>query len=277
MENNSKHTRKSIAEDTLKTLNDGFYINKTGNKVDLASALAYAVEHAELIRPSDQVEVDHKDQFDTKVSLLNRSTLEACEELTKVYDKVFCLNFASAKNPGGGFLGGAQAQEESLARSSALYPTIVQMQEMYQTNKANDSCFYLDYMIYSPDVPVFKDDDGILLDHYYKVSFLTYPAVNAGVVLQREAHRAEEIYQVMTHRVHRTLAFAQSKGYKCLVLGAWGCGVFQNNPKHIARIFADALGNDFKNTFEHVEFAVLDRNDRGIYRAFELELQALIK
>lgn len=276
METNIKNTRKSIAEHTLDVLKNGFYINTKGGKVELHTAIETSIANAELIKPNDKVARGIAVQKDSTITLKNRSTLESCVEFSKDFDKIFCLNFASAKNPGGGFLGGAQAQEESLARSSALYPTIVQMQEMYQTNRANDSCFYLDYMIYSPDVPVFKDDEGILLDDYYKVSFLTYPAVNAGVVLQRESHRAGEIYEVMTHRVHRTLAFAQSKGYKCLVLGAWGCGVFQNNPNDIARIFADALSNDFKNTFERIEFAVLDRNDRGIYRAFELELQALI-
>jgi len=75
------------------------------------------------------------------------------------------LNFASAKNPGGGFLGGGSAQEESLARSSGLFPCINQMQQMYETNRAYRSCLYTDHMIYSPRVPVFRDDEGYIDSH----------------------------------------------------------------------------------------------------------------
>ena len=66
-------------------------------------------------------------------------------------------------NPGGGFLSGSQAQEESLARATALYPCLAQMTEMYETNRQLNSPLFTDNMIYSPEVPVFRDDDDILL------------------------------------------------------------------------------------------------------------------
>jgi uncharacterized protein (TIGR02452 family) len=73
------------------------------------------------------------------------------------------LNFASAKNPGGGFLNGARAQEESLARSSALYPCL-RKSGMYDHHRASGDCLYTDWMIVSPEVPVYRDDEtGALL------------------------------------------------------------------------------------------------------------------
>ncbi|KAL7573820.1 hypothetical protein ACA910_007845 [Epithemia clementina (nom. ined.)] len=101
---------------------------------------------------------------------------------------IFCLNFASARHPGGGFLNGSQAQEESLARASGLYACLTQPgpQEQYykvhNNDNNNDNCspfgYTTDTMIYSPKVPVFKDDHGALLETPVMVSFLTAAAVD---------------------------------------------------------------------------------------------------
>ena len=45
------------------------------------------------------------------------------------------------------------------------------------------------------------------------------------------------------------------------MLGAWGCGVFQNDPEQIAELFQIALEGPFRGAFSHVAFAVLDRSD----------------
>ncbi|WP_259391506.1 TIGR02452 family protein [Paenibacillus sp. 1011MAR3C5] len=120
--------------------------------------------------------------YDTIIEVTEETTLAAAARLAKEEEEICCLNFASAKHPGGGFLTGARAQEESLARASGLYPTIVQMKEMYSHNAWQRICLYSDYIIYSPKVPVFRDDSGVLLDKAYPVSIITSPAVNAGVV-----------------------------------------------------------------------------------------------
>src|SRR5919108_730072 len=77
-----------------------------------------------------------------------------------------CLNFASAKHPGGGFLGGARAQEETLARASGLYASLVG-NPMYAFHKAQDDPMYSNYAIYAPDVPVLRTDEGLLLSEPY--------------------------------------------------------------------------------------------------------------
>ncbi|MCP4113573.1 MAG: TIGR02452 family protein [Desulfobacteraceae bacterium] len=52
---------------------------------------------------------------ETVIEVTTESTLEAAHRLIKEYNcnHIACLNFASAKNPGGGFSSGSQAQEES--------------------------------------------------------------------------------------------------------------------------------------------------------------------
>jgi uncharacterized protein (TIGR02452 family) len=120
---------------------------------------------------------------------------------------------------------------------------------------------------------VFRDDAGELLDRPYLAAFITAPAVNAGVVRSREPERVAEIETVMRRRVVRVLSLAERHGHRGLVLGAWGCGVFQNDPALIAELFAEALHTRFANRFAHVVFAVFDRSaGQNCLRAFQKRL-----
>ncbi|MFY0673134.1 MAG: TIGR02452 family protein [Bacteroidia bacterium] len=270
----NRNNNKLTAENTLETLKKGHY-DFNGQKVEIAELQKFSVSHSELIRPEWQAKTSFDRLYETEFSVINCTSLEACERLKN--ENAMCLNFASAKNPGGGFLGGSQAQEESLARSSGLYYTLTKHQEYYQSNRNNRSFLYLDYMIYSPQVPVFKNDSGDLFEKPYTLSFITAPAVNAGVLLQRQAHLASEIEPTMKRRIERVLALAAEKGHHNLVLGAWGCGVFRNDPKIIANLFAKALldGGPFAGVFKKVVFAVLDRKEpKPRFEAFSKEFSA---
>jgi len=116
----NRNNNKLIAENTLEILKKGHY-DYNGQKVEIAELQKFAVSHSELIRPEWQPKTTFNRLYETEFSLVNCTSLQACEQVKN--ENVICLNFASAKNPGGGFLGGSQAQEESLARSSGLYYT----------------------------------------------------------------------------------------------------------------------------------------------------------
>jgi uncharacterized protein (TIGR02452 family) len=62
----------------------------------------------------------------------------------------------------------------------------------------------------------------------------------------------------LQHRIHRVLAIAQAYGYSVLVLGAWGCGAFANDPRRTAIDFRQALENDFCGAFSDIVFAITD-------------------
>jgi uncharacterized protein (TIGR02452 family) len=208
----------------------------------------------------------------TRFEVRNESTLAAARRIAGAgHADPLCLNFASAKNPGGGFLGGSEAQEENLAKSSGLYACIAQMTALYDANRALRSCIYNDDMIYSPKVPVFRDDAYAFLDAPYLASFVSAPAVNRGALSRNEPERMGDVEACMLRRIDKLLALALHHGHTELVLGAWGCGVFGNVPADMARWFAALLLHDprYRNAFERVTFAVLDRRQDGTFAAFD--------
>jgi uncharacterized protein (TIGR02452 family) len=210
----------------------------------------------------------------TRFEVTSETTLEAARRLIQGggLTGVACLNFASAKNPGGGFLSGSQAQEESLARSSGLYRSLNRTRAYYEANRYCETCLYTDHIIFSPEVPVIRDDAGKLLDEPYTVSVITAPAVNAGAIRSNEPEEVAEIGPVMLRRAGYVLAVAQANACEHLILGAWGCGVFQNDPREVAAIFADLLlgQGQYAGAFNSVVFAVLDRSDsRSVIQPFQ--------
>jgi uncharacterized protein (TIGR02452 family) len=278
---NNRSQRAKIAEDTLRILKQGYYTNHAGEVVSIASLLAHAKESSRLYRPEDfhqmaalRDEMDRQRCVQTTFEVKNETTLHAAQRLAndKSEDRILCLNFASARNPGGGFLKGSQAQEESLARASGLYPCIAQMTEYYETNRLQKSCFYTDYMIYSPDVPIFRDDADTLLEQPYVASILTAPAVNRGAVTRNELHRLSQVKEVMSQRIEKLLFVCANHHHTTLVLGAWGCGAFRNSPENIAALFAYHLLENklFKQRFKKIVFAVLDHTkELSIIRPFK--------
>jgi uncharacterized protein (TIGR02452 family) len=267
----SKSTRSETAKETLRIIEQGYYENKNQKRISIAKLQAFAVEKTTLYRPEElnllirELNIDVPILSSTKYEVTGETTLNAVRRLTLEGEKnILCLNFASAKNPGGGFLGGAQAQEESIARSSGLYPTLLLAPDYYETNRKNRSCLYTDHMIYSPKVPIFKLEDGTNMDDVITCSVITAPAVNTGVVKRNEPQNILNIEPYMRRRIEMVLALSLKHGYDSLVLGAWGCGVFQNDPREMALWFEDILKGKYRDQFKRVVFAVYARNERFI-------------
>lgn len=209
------------------------------------------------------------------VEVAKHTTLAVLERIAPDMpdDEPVCLNFASAKNPGGGFLSGARAQEESLARSSGLYASLSSQQEMYEHNRRLKTSLYSDYMIYSPRVPVFRYETGELREMPYHVSFISAPAVNASAIRKNEPENTPKIHTYMAQRLMRILWVARKMGHKTVVLGAWGCGVFGNDPEEVAGIYRKMLapGGLSRGWFAHIVYAVHDQSfEQKTFNAFQL-------
>lgn len=268
---NNRDKRKKIAEDTLAILEAGHYTTPSGKRIDIASVQAQAEAGTKLYTPADsdlllqEQAYLRQEALATRITVINETTLNAVRALVaEGAQDVLCLNFASARNPGGGFLGGSQAQEESIARSTGLYNCQLQTPDYYEVNRATKSCVYTDHMIYSPAVPIIKDEEGNNLEDLVTCAVITAPAVNTGVVKNREPERMAEIEQIMKRRISKVLAIALENQHRNIVLGAWGCGVFQNDPRDIAVYFREVLEGSFRGQFEQIVFAIYARQDRFI-------------
>ncbi|MCH5671024.1 TIGR02452 family protein [Streptomyces gilvus] len=262
---------RGIAHETEQIVAAGAYRAPDGHEVSIAAAVTAARAGTAMHGPDpirtpqtvsagtfSEVAGTYFEVPGTFFEVTGESSLEAAR---RVGGEVAVLNFASARNPGGGFLNGAQAQEEALCRASALYTCLREAPEFYAHHRAHRDPFYTDRVIHSPAVPVFRDDRGGLLDEPFTAGFLTAAAPNAGVVRRTAPERAADLPRALRTRAERVLETAAAQGYRRLVLGAWGCGVFQNDPAQVAGAFRALLGPDgrFARTFEHVTFGILDR------------------
>ncbi|MGW4221637.1 TIGR02452 family protein [Streptomyces bacillaris] len=261
---------RGIARETEAVVEAGHYRNAAGHAVSIERAVAAARSGTRLYGPEPvpvtALATDRAPRFEVTGESSLRAARRMAEEAP---GKVAVLSYASARNPGGGYLNGAQAQEEALCRGSALHTTLLRAPAYYAHHRADRSPFYTDRVIHSPDVPVFRDDRGGFLDTPYEAGFLTSPAPNAGVIGRQVPEEAHRVPAALAARAERVLGVAAAEGYRRLVLGAWGCGVFRNDPVQVAAAFGALLGGDgrFGAHFEQIVFGILDRTPDSPVRA----------
>lgn len=268
-----KTSRIEAAQNTLKYLKEGYYIIDE-KRIDISVLHKKSLEKSILISPNEgEVLVEkYKDSVDNKIAnikVLNMPTVKAVLDLISENLKdIGVLNFASAKNPGGGFLNGALAQEESIAVGSGLYETQLKNEKYYLENRACKTMMYTDYMIYSPEVVFIRDEKLNLLENPVTANIITAPAVNYGQVLLK---KEDEVLaqKLMKIRMRKVLAlFVENKN---LILGAYGCGVFRNDPYTITKYWKELLYDEnYISYFENIIFAVFDNSkNQECIKAFE--------
>ncbi len=257
---------KGVARETVRIVEQGAYEAPSGRRVSLADEVARATRGTVLYRPGDFEALTRPapEAGPVRLEVTDEKTGEAARRLLESEGerRVGVLNFASAKNPGGGFLGAARAQEEDLARCSALHACLLTQPDYYVQNRREPSMLYTEHLLYSPEVPFFRDERGTLLERPFLASVITAPAPNAGETLRRDAALRPRIREVLGARARRVLQVAAHQGHRTLVLGAWGCGVFRNDPREVAEAFSQAL-EALPGAFTRVVFAVYERSGEG--------------
>lgn len=262
---NERTQNVKLAKETIEICKQKKYTSVNGKQVDISSALDLALEGTILYKENLPGK-DYRDGVPPVVEVTNETTAVAGARLIKQgkTDTVI-LNFASARNQGGGFLSGAIAQEEDLCRASGLYPCLKSKPIFYNENIMCDDLFYTDNVIYSPNVPFFRNEHNLLLDDPFTLSVISAPAPN---VRSMEQIDGDKLSTVIANRTLKILEIAEAHGHKTIILGAWGCGAFGNNPSIVASIFM--AGIMLVPSFEHVCFAVYDtREPPVLYDTFK--------
>jgi uncharacterized protein (TIGR02452 family) len=175
-------------------------------------------------------------------------------------EKVCILNFASSKNPGGGYRSGAMAQEEALCYASNLGPALEKHMDFYEYNRTElHKGLYSDGIIYSKDVVFFKNK-GVNTKPV-KANVITCAAPNWGAA-RKNGVKESENHEVMVRRIKQIFDVAIANDDKTLVLGAFGCGVFANDPEEVANIMYDMLEHKkYKKYFNRIVFAMNGSKD----------------
>lgn len=259
---------RKVAQETLTAVAEGFYVAPSGARVSIAADVARAVAGTVLFRPGELAALSPVGAAGPRIEVTGETTAAAGRRLAgeSAGAVVGALNFASARNPGGGFLGGAKAQEEDLCRCSALYACLEPQAGYYEANRREPSTLYTDHLIVSPGVPFFRDDDYGLLERPVLLSIVTAPAPNAGAELGKDPSSAPAIRATLERRASLVLAAFARAGLRTIVLGAWGCGAFRCDPDDAAAAFARAL-EGARGAFDRVVFAVWERAGPGPNRA----------
>ena len=257
----------------------------------LAESVKKATAAQKLILESDALTEQKKNLYEdaAKVVVSKKRTYEAAAGYKGLHVAVH--NFASASNPGGGVVNGASAQEECLCRCSGLYfnlNTPAMWDGFYQPHRDARDPIHNDDIIYTPNVMVFKSDTStpqlMAESDWYNVDVITCAAPNLRSQPSNRYNSVDENRQTKMKdkdllalhekRLRRILEVALSEGCEAIILGAFGCGAFQNTPEVVALANRNVI-KDYMHAFKNIEFAVYcsPRDERN-FKIFERVLRA---
>lgn len=211
-------------------------------------SLSYQAQQKEPSKTEMQVEVDALD------------SISAIVKYAKDGENIAVLNFASYKNPGGQFINGSKAQEECLCHASNLYNVLSEFQHSYYdwNSKNLNRSLYRDRALYSPDIIVHKDGKEI------RCGVITCASPNKSAAQKYCNVSDQENSMVLKGRIEYVLKIAKDNCVDTLILGAYGCGVFGQDPKEVASVFKRLLEQPEFQCFSHVVFAIPEGRDRNL-------------
>ena len=249
-----KLDRVKIAEQTVAISEKGYY-ELNDKIIRIQTQQDYL-----LFEPEDMAQLDlfrggRKFTELAETEVYNESVVDTIFNLVGEVNggKVGVLNFASAHYPGGGFLKGSMAQEEALAYCSNLY-TAIKDSKMYIINKDRGEKYYTDTATVCK-ATFFRDSDFEFVEDPFTVNIVTCPAVN-----RNKCPKDPQADKIMKKRMRRILKLMIKQGFTTIILGAFGCGVFKNDPELIAEYWDELLyGEGLGYYFERVIFSVLDK------------------
>lgn len=180
--------------------------------------------------------------------------------------RIAVLNFADYKFPGGKFLEGSMAQEESLCHHSILYNVLSNFSELYYAQNRKDlrRGLYYDKSLYSKDILFDVWRDGVR--YKFTRDVITCAAPFAKTVLRYKFGTKEDVEEAMRNRILHIIQVAVNNEVDTLILGAFGCGVFGNDPEFVATTFRDYLNGPFAHSFQKVVFAIPKGHNNKVFR-----------
>jgi len=258
------------------------------NNDRLIKSIENTIAKQKFIGEDDDVPVSESRRYEgrAKIVVSKKRSYEAAKNYPG--QKVAVLNFASSRHPGGGVESGASAQEECLCRCSTLYSAISDKSVCDPFHKRHSrllregkmDTLYNDDIIYSPEVCVFKTDTAtpelMPESDWYNADVITCAAPNLRGG-RGNAYKDSRLLEIYRNRMTRILKAAKAEGAEVLILGAFGCGAFQNSPALIAMAWHQSI-QAFMQDFKVIEFAVYcTPRDSVNYDRFMAQFRGMMK
>ena len=257
----------------------------------LKEAIAFSRTNQKLILEGDKVDVPpNGSTAEGRLVVSSKRTFEAASAYAHTM-RTCVLNFASASNPGGGVVNGSSAQEEALCRCSTLYFNLninAMWNGFYSPHRAMRDPIHNDDAIWTPRVVVFKSDtefpSPLPEPDWYEVDVISCAAPNlrehpSNSMNSGDGDRCirlapDELRAIHERRLSRILDIAAANGEEAVVLGAFGCGAFRNDPAVVAAAAATVVPR-YRTRFKVIEFAVYCRpGDARNFDAFKRAFRA---
>ena len=203
--------------------------------------------------------------YDTEMYVETITTVDAILK----YDNPVALNFASFLIPGGHYLTGSFSQEESLCHHSNLYEILSSFDNWYFLNKN----MYMNNNLYTNRAIV---TPGVLFDGRKEAEIISIAAPNINGANLMDAHEFKKASDIFKDRIDFVLEIASYCDPEVLILGAFGCGDFGNDPYVCAKRFKELLDTKYKNVFKKVVFAIPkagSKNHNAFCEYFKLKLK----
>ncbi len=215
----------------------GYGVDMKGMDIILDDTLALTADDWGAISAHDWTAADVP-KLNPGTPVIEVTTEKAQDALLRFRGKdVTLLNFASGVSPGGGVRYGAMAQEEDLCLCSGLLHGLETLPGFFLANYAKDAppeCY--DVMLVSEKVPFVKNGSYQEVEPF-RVRVFSYSAPNNW----RSGITPEVAGNTFARRAHQIVHRAAELGTEVLILGAWGCGEYANEPEMVAKAFKTAI------------------------------------
>ncbi|PHH61673.1 hypothetical protein CDD81_8084 [Ophiocordyceps australis] len=221
----------------------------------------------------------------TAVCVVNKDSLNAALELAAKYDgssRVAVLNMANFRRPGGGWLQGARAQEETLCYRSSL---VLSLDKRFYPWRQHMALYTRDVVVVRGDI---QSGHGLLPGASGSVEASSLPKISVVSVAALQKPRLCQVENQVSYlkdatreltkaKMRLCLRIAALRGHTLLVLGALGCGAFGHPATEVAQCWRRVLQEDefAGGWWQAVWFAVLDERDNGLGTVFSRELAGL--
>lgn len=267
-----KQPRQVLFEATKSAIKNGFYVDGTHHQLDSLEKMVqgqqcFAYENMQQIESLTQgLDNPH---HETVIEFFDESILGVAEKHVKDGFNPLVQNLANDKHPGGGVAIGAGALEESIFRQTSISHAL-------RRRHLPQNFYPIDGLkaIYTPFVQIFRQPERDLAKADQLTSYAYQKPVQVAIATCAAVHlkkggTAPANFEELTYgKLKLIISIAIHLKHDSLVLGAFGCGAYNNPPEKIAfwtRHILESL--NCRGRFRKISFAIC--YNKELLRIFE--------